>query len=422
MFPVDPSQNARGRLLPPSVPFRFFTTAMTFQIAAWAVLAVYAEDAAGGISWGVLAALHLITLGVLAMTAIGATYQLLPVATKRPVRSPLLCTATYWLLTPGVLLLIGGLLGGQGMVAALGGSLAGAALSLYLILLVDNLLNVKEMPVVIVHIWGAAAALLATIGLGIALALNLGLGYLPDRAGLLQAHALLATYGFMGMMSMGLSHVLIPMFALAPAAETRPNLIGAVLAMAALLLAGLGSVLRLDALVALAALLGLAVAAIYGRAMVSIVKQRMRKQLGFFFTHLRLAWILLPASLMAGLLALAGLLGERGPLIFGFLLVFGWLLTFLTGTLSRIMPFLASMHTVSQSGRTPLLSALMAEWPLRIQLGLHLGALLLVLGGLAGGWADMIRLGALLGIGGAVALAAYGIELWRRCLAHIRSA
>ena len=78
---------AASRLLPASIPFRFFGAAVAYHLLAWIVLFAGAQSVprfAGGLGWP-LAALHLVTLGVLAMTAIGASLQLLPVATRQPV-------------------------------------------------------------------------------------------------------------------------------------------------------------------------------------------------------------------------------------------------------------------------------------------------------------------------------------------------
>ncbi|HRH88244.1 MAG TPA: hypothetical protein PLO41_15460, partial [Rubrivivax sp.] len=78
---------ATSRLLPMSVPFRFFAAATGFHGLAWLALLVAAPDVprfAGGLGWP-LAALHLLTLGVLVMTVLGASLQLLPVATRQAV-------------------------------------------------------------------------------------------------------------------------------------------------------------------------------------------------------------------------------------------------------------------------------------------------------------------------------------------------
>ena len=95
---------AAGRLLPASIPFRFFATAVAYHVLAWLALLAGARDAprfAGGLGWP-LAALHLVTLGVVVMTAIGASLQLLPVATLQPVRAQRWASALWWLYTPGV--------------------------------------------------------------------------------------------------------------------------------------------------------------------------------------------------------------------------------------------------------------------------------------------------------------------------------
>ena len=95
---------AIGRLLPASIPFRYFGAAAAFHVCAWLALSAGADSAPryrGGLGW-TLAALHLITLGVLTMTAIGASLQLLPVATRQAVRSRHAPALVFWLYAPGV--------------------------------------------------------------------------------------------------------------------------------------------------------------------------------------------------------------------------------------------------------------------------------------------------------------------------------
>ena len=95
---------AKSRLLPASIPFRYFGAAVAYHLLAWLALmagAGTAPKSAGGLGWP-LAALHLVTLGVLVMTALGASLQLLPVATRQPVRLQRGPAAIWWLYTPGV--------------------------------------------------------------------------------------------------------------------------------------------------------------------------------------------------------------------------------------------------------------------------------------------------------------------------------
>ena len=80
---------AKSRLLPRSIPFRFFAAAAVFHVMMWLGLLIGADEAAsfrGGLGT-TLASVHLLTLGILTTTAIGASVQLLPVATGGPLRA-----------------------------------------------------------------------------------------------------------------------------------------------------------------------------------------------------------------------------------------------------------------------------------------------------------------------------------------------
>ena len=104
------SNVSRSRLLPMSLPFRFFGAAVAFQVAAWALLLAFAKEVMSfeaGLG-PVFASLHLLTLGVLAMSAIGATLQLLPVATRQPVRVLWAVRLLWWVLVPGIVVFVAG--------------------------------------------------------------------------------------------------------------------------------------------------------------------------------------------------------------------------------------------------------------------------------------------------------------------------
>ncbi|MBF0356797.1 MAG: hypothetical protein HQL43_16340 [Alphaproteobacteria bacterium] len=412
MFPVDPSQNAKGRLLPPDVPFRFFGAAIFFHILAWLVLALLAKPSQG-LTWPVLAALHLITLGVLAMVATGASFQLLPVATKRSVRSPNLCRSIFWMIAGGVLAFALGLLSELPWLVAIGGVSVALGLVVTAVLLADNLLGVDDMPVVTGHAWIATLSLVAVEALGGVLALNLVFGFLGARSPLVLAHGLLATFGFMGMLASGLSTILLPMFALSLAPSERLGRMALACNGTGLLLAVAGALVEQPYLMALGGALGLCGMGLLGWSLVQMFKKRMRKRTGFFFLPIWTGAALAPVSILSGLAALFDLFPNAG-LLFIWLTVAGWLLTFLLGVLQRIMPFLASMHSATPFGRTPLLSQLMAEGLTKTHFVFHLIALVAVGAGLVLDSQILVRLGAVSGLLGALAFAGYGIELYRR--------
>ena len=415
---------AKSRLLPPSLPFRFFGAAVVFHVLAWALLLGWGNDLPGflGGPGHVLAALHMITLGVLTMTAMGASFQLLPVATKRPLRSVRACKAAFWLLLLGVLGLTHGM--GHDDLWAMegGGSLVVAALTIYFALVVDNLRRVGDMRLVTDHTWLAIACLVVLAGLGATLIGDFATGFLPDHGAIAIAHGVIAAYGFMGMLVLGFSFILVPLFALAPPPDEKLGRRATLSAAVALLLALIGLTARLSPLVFLAGAVGLLAAGLHLAAMAKLMKARMRRKLGDSFLLIRLAWVLLPLTILLGMTVEAGLVIDRSGPLFGFLLVFGWLLSFLLGVMQRIMPFLASMHSIRPGIKPALVSALTADRPLRVHLIGHVAGLSLVAAGIVLAVPLLVRLGAACGLVGAVAFLIFAVTLWRRMHLHLNPA
>jgi hypothetical protein len=385
---------ARSRLLPMSLPFRYFGAAAAFPLAAWSLLLFHAGELVsfeGGLG-PIFAALHLLTLGVLAMSAIGATLQLLPVATRQPVRALWAVKLLWWLLVPGILVFAAGAalyrpqLMGPGAVAAV------AALGIYAILLARNLLGARGMRVVVAHAWAALACLAGLAATGIALVARYEHGLELDHGTVRGAHLVLAAYGFMGLLAIGLSNFLLPMLALAPPPPPRGSFLVLGTALAAIALAALG----MDS-----ALLGLAAAV----AHVALMERSLRASLrppGPAFLLIRVSWACLLASL-----ALAALGFPGGALPFGVLLVPGWLLTFLLGVMQRIVPFLASVHASQSARGTPLISAMTPVRLLAAHRLLHLAALALLLIGILSHRTLLIQAGAAAGFAAAALFAVF---------------
>ena len=408
---------AASRLLPPSIPFRFFGAAVAYHLLAWIALFAGAQGVprfAGGLGWP-LAALHLLTLGVLAMTAIGASLQLLPVATRQPVRSKRWPAMIWWLYTPGV----AAVALGMGMPAPrllAGGAVAVVtALGGYALLLARNLVGARGMPVIVAHGWAALGSLIVVL----ATALSLACAYLGfpgfERGMALSLHAAFAAYGFMGLLALGLSYILVPMFALSAAPDERRASVSLTLAVIALLLSAAASSgvaqqpLRMAAIGA-----GALAVALHLRLMSVALKTGMRRELGRSFTLVRIAWALLVASLAAALGVAMDAPFAGMATLFGILLIGGWLLTFLVGILQRIMPFLASMHAAPGKRLPPTPSSLTAQRPLSIHFVCHLAALGLLALAVATDSERVASAGALVGSAGAAAFAGFFLIVLRR--------
>jgi hypothetical protein len=408
---------AASRLLPPSIPFRFFGAAVVYHLLAWIALLAGAQGVprfAGGLGWP-LAALHLLTLGVLAMTAIGASLQLLPVATRQPVRSKRWPALIWWLYTPGV----AAVALGMGMPAPrllAGGAVAiVAALGGYALLLARNLIGARGMPVVVAHGWAALGSLVVVL----ATALSLVCAYLGfpgfERGMALSLHVAFAAYGFMGLLALGLSYILVPMFALSVPPDERRAWVSLALAVIALLLSAAASSGIAQQPLCIAAIgAGTLAVALHLQLMSVALKSGMRRELGRSFTLVRIAWALLVASLVAALgIAINAPVAGMATL-FGILLIGGWLLTFLVGILQRIMPFLASMHAAPGKRLPPTPSSLTAQRPLSIHFVCHLAALGLLALAVVIDSERVASAAALVGSAGAAAFAGFFLIVLKR--------
>jgi len=413
---------AKSRLLPASIPFRFFGAAVLFHVAFWVLLFFGAEDLSrfvGG-QGPVLGAIHSLTLGVFAMAAMGAAFQLLPVATKAPLMAVWPARLASWLAIPGTALLVTGMTTSLHELQALGGLLAIGGLVIFVMLVADNLRRTSGMVLVTSNAWVAVLSLVAILGLGFLLIVDQEHGLLPDHGRVAIAHMVLATYGFMGMLAIGFSYILVPMFALSPAPSAAMGKSSLALSVIALVLTVGGVLSSSAALIVVGTIVGLVGVVLHLRLMVETLDRRMRKQLGPSFVLVRLAWVFLPLSFVLGS-AMTGDLVSRAPALFGFAALVGWLLTFVVAMLQRIVPFLASMHAAKTGRAPPLVSALTPEAPLKVHFWCHLAALALIGFGIALDLSMVIKIGVAIGCVGALAFVAFFAMVMVR-LARQRSA
>lgn len=409
MFPAV----SRSRLLPMSLPFRYFGAAVAFQVAAWALLFAFPRDFLafeGGLG-PIFAALHLATLGVLAMVAIGASLQLLPVATRQPVRAQWAVKLVWGLLVPSVAAFAAAAATYRPQLMGVGAVGVVLAFLLYGVLLFKNLRGARGMRVVVLHGWAALACLAALAATALALVARYEHGLALDHEAFRNAHLVLATYGFMGLLAFGLSSFLLPMLALAPSPAPR-------IALSALACAVIAIVLSLLGWSAAGALVGLAAAGAHVVSMERSLRARMRGALGPGFVLIRASWGFLLASLLVAVLMETGHGFARAPLLFGLLLVPGWLLTFLLGVLQRIVPFLGSVHASTTARGTPLISAMTPARLLVAHGALHLFGLTgLFLGG-AFEKQPLVHIGAGAGLAGALLYAAFFVHVLMKVRNH----
>jgi hypothetical protein len=407
---------ASGRLLPAAIPFRFFGAAVAYHVLGWLVLALAPGnwlEFRGGLGWP-LAAVHLFTLGVLGMTALGAGSQLLPVATRQSPVGERALTWIWRLYTPGVALLALGMGMPQPALLALGGVAVALALATWALLVAKHLRGARGMPGVCAHAWSALASLLLLLASALLLAGTwLGLPA-PGRHLTLPLHLLFAPFGFMGLLALGLSYLLVPMFALSQPPRESTQLVSCALIVAALLLAAAAAVGVLpDVARAVAWALGGTGVLLHLHLMRRALATGMRKELGRSFILVKVSWAALLATLVLGGVMWSGLALPRAEVAFACALL-AWLLTFVLGMLQRILPFLGSLHAAAGKKRGPTASMLTHERALKAHFACHLAAL----AGLAlalvldAGW--LARAAALAGLAGAIAFGVFHLHLHRK--------
>ena len=443
-LPTDAA--GRSRLLPASLPFRHFGAGALFQLAGWLLIA-FDPGSVASFSGGLgppLAALHCFTLGTLTMTALGAGLQLLPVATVQPVRAVGLARGLWWLLCAALALFVAGVARFDTGLAAAGAIGTGVALLAHAALLAVNLFAARRSRAMIAFARAGLVALLAVIASGPILTLQWRFGWVADPASVALAHLIVACYGFLGLMTVGYSYLLVPMFMVTRAPPERAQY--SVFAAALVAVFGGALVVMLGGARGLAAgfaMLGLAAALAYSVQMFRVAGRRRSRDTPWSLALMRVAWVALPASVALGAAlaatgkgsgpvadaaqaqgapvveALAAALGSgSGRSAFVVLLVLGWLLSFMLAVALRIVPFLASVHARLRHGRLPLASAMTPSGAARLAALGHALAVVVLLGGLLSGSERLVGLAGLIGAAGAVAFVAFLSGVLRRVRRH----
>lgn len=415
VMPTDAA--GRSRLLPASLPMRHFGAAALFHLLGWLIVAAYPRAIAGfaGGMGPALAALHGFTLGALTMTALGASLQLMPVATVQPVRSVRIAQLVWWPLVGSIGALVAGLARVDTMLAAIGAVGTLASLAVHAALLAANLRGARRGRAMTAFAACALVGLFAVIASGPALVLHYHFDWFADPRGLALAHLIAACYGYLGLLTAGFSYLLVSMFmvARAPPEDTQRRVLvaaaTAIVAAVALALAGASR-----AWLALPAALGLAAAIVHARHMLAIAARRRTRDAPWSLALMRIAWVALPANLALALaLALLGP-SPRLALAFVALTVLGWLTSFVLAVVMRIVPFLASVHVKLRGARMPLVSALTPAGPARAVAAAHPAALALLVGGVFAGRYELVAAAGAVGAVGALALIVFLIDVFRR--------
>jgi hypothetical protein len=383
---------------PLTAPLRFFLTAPLHGAAAGLLLALNGEAiAATRWSPSALAAVHLLALGVLAQVIAGALLQLLPVAVGRAV--PFVrgvAVFTHLGLNAGALLLVIGLLRMDRVLLGIAAPVLGITFLGYLSAVGWALLRSKAHGPTRPALRIAVLGLTVTAGLGFTLASALAHGWSLPLTALVHVHAAWGLVGFAVCVVMGVAYVVVPMFQLTPAypqglARAMPPAIAlGACCLSAGLLAGV------DLLSIAGAVLLAGTTATFAVQTLRLLARRRRRVRDATFWSWRLGLVCLLAAAAAGSWLYIGapeMLRARLEYLTGVLVLGGAFPAFIAGMLYKILPFLVWLHLSQRGPAAPLMNEILGGAPTRAQLGVHAGALALLLAGAA--WPPLVAAGGL---------------------------
>ena len=182
-----------------------------------------------------------------------------------------------------------------------GAGASAAGLLLFAAFLADTLRRAGSIPVVAAYGWAALHSLILLVVLGITLSIDYETGFLADHTAVDTGYMILGGFGFMGMLALGFSHVLVPMFALSSTPDRRLAYLGFGAAVSAVILGVTGALLGDLAILSAACFVGLLAAAAHLRLMHVALSTGMRKRLGLSFVLVRISWAMLALTPLVGM-------------------------------------------------------------------------------------------------------------------------
>lgn len=296
----------------------------------------------------VLSAAHLLILGWALMVAMGAMYQLVPVAFLTPIWSEKFGFFQFWVTAIG----FGGFavtLSFSPTVSIFTGVLAVIGILLFVFQMFMTMKKQAKKNVLTLFVGSALLCLFITITLGILMIINMGMGLANfNHLAVLKSHILLGVAGWFTFLIFGFSYKMVPMFSLAHGFSMK-------LAKWVFIVYGLGLITTIVSFISEITVLfqaGMSILFIgfglFAYHMFTIIKVRLKKKLDkpFIFSLIAIGFGLLLHLLAMILSFLPGHYEFYGYLIF--LYIYLWIASSILGYLYKIIPFLWWTHRYSK--------------------------------------------------------------------------
>ena len=339
------------------LPLRYLATGM----GAWLLAAVAVPVLASHLTSGfddpeVFALTHLVVLGWVTMTLMGALFQLFPVALQATLAAPRLVRWNYFVYTGGVAGFVPSFYFNWTPGVAGFGSLAVLGILVFAAVLAVSYRTVRTRHPMGLFVLCGLAWLLVTIGFGLTWALDWQFQWFAITPNMLAAHVHAGLAGWLGCTLIGVSYKLMELFALAHRRSWRAAHILLVLWNGSLAALVLGLLLwpgSIEVRVASTALAGAVL--LFAADLFQMWRGRRRRRVSVEQGHVAvsLASLLMAAGL--GVLLSAGVdFPPRAFVAYGYAAIMGGFGFAIAGRYQKILPFLTWVHRYSRGpGPTP---------------------------------------------------------------------
>ena len=287
---------------------------------------------------------HFLLLGFAVMIAMGAMYQLVPVAFLTPIWNQKLGYVQIIITVVGITSLTF-LLGFQPSYAVYGGILTIIGITLFIIQMTMTIAKQKERNMISFFVIAAIASFALTILAGFLLAWNIAYGGIESHHTILYSHITLGVAGWFTLLIFGFSYKLVPMFSLSHGFSLKWTVLSFSTYLFGLLILIVSFWVEFAALTTIGWLFLFIGFSFFVLDMKTILSKRLKKRLDKPFTF---SIIAIGNGMVIHFLAFTlSLIGIKDPSIWSwliFLYVMSWIVFSILGYLYKIVPFLWWTH------------------------------------------------------------------------------
>lgn len=358
--------NSTGNETNIKLPFSFILFGLVAFIASQSILLFNGSSIITG-SFRIppiWSAAHLFILGWAVMTAMGAMYQLVPVAFLTPIWSEKFGFVQFFITAIGVLWFAHALFH-EPQTALIPAAVAIIGILMFLIQMFMTLRKQATPNVLTLFVGTGLVCFLLTIILGITLVLSWQTGILGNYYhAIFKSHLLLGTTGWFTLLIFGFSYKMVPMFSLSHGFTMKLAIWVYVTYLFGLLLMIIAFFMNKEALITVGILFLMVGFSLFAFHIVQILKKRVKKKLDRPFLFALFAIVC--GLVIHVVAAIAGIFGHFGqfvaPLLFSY--IYFWIAFSIIGYLYKIVPFLWWTHKYSKEigkREVPVLKDMMNE-------------------------------------------------------------